>query len=138
MTETKQRRSKKPRKREPFLIDVTSPQYKEFQDDVALRTLYCEHTRRGEYLCGCCWLWGGSITWQGYAVYHIPKRLSSLFPPGMVTMSANRAAFLAFVQPYIAENFEIDHACHKDDGSCEPRTCTHRACVRPRHLTTMH
>lgn len=141
MTETalaaKPRRSKKPRTSKVFALDVTDPLFKEFQDDVAMKTLGCHHARQGNFLCSCCWMWGSSITPQGYGVYHIPRRFRSLFPPGTESLSANKAAYIAFVSPIAGKDIDVDHLCHKDDGSCDPKTCTHRSCVRPNHLSPL-
>jgi len=133
---TSGRAPQKPRTAQPIRLDPNHPLYPEFQADFANKTLDCTH--RPAHDCSCCWFFGMGINKQdGYGMYNIPVRLRPLFPPDVVALTANRAGFLAGVQPWISKGQEIDHICHKDDGSCEPRSCTHRACVRPSHLATM-
>lgn len=71
-----------------------------------------------------CWPWGGTVRDDGYGIFQYDGDRSP----------AHRVAYELAVGS-IPEGLDVDHRCHKPDGSCPGGSgCAHRRCVRPEHL----
>lgn len=72
-----------------------------------------------------CWLWIAATNDHGYGYISIDGRMV-------------RAHVFAYEQEFgpVPDGMVLDHTCHTSDVSCEGgRSCVHRRCVRPSHLT---
>lgn len=74
-----------------------------------------------------CWPWTGSLKESGYGEVRWDGR----------NLGAHRIAYmLAFGD--VPDGHHVDHACHNADRVCVGgRTCRHRGCVNPAHLTAL-
>lgn len=74
---------------------------------------------------GDCWVQMTSISIYGYG--GCGKGLTG-------DGRSSRAVYSRFIGP-IPDGMQVDHKCHRDDGSCIGGvTCIHRRCVNPLHL----
>lgn len=72
-----------------------------------------------------CWYWTGPLSPDGYGRFNIR----------FDRHQAHRVSYELFVEP-IPDGLDIDHECHNRDLSCAGgKTCPHRRCVNPAHLT---
>lgn len=73
---------------------------------------------------GDCWLWTGTIDAGGYGRLKYKG----------ANLRAHRVAYEVAVGP-IPDGLTIDHVCHNRDSCSGGKTCPHRRCVNPDHLT---
>ena len=67
-----------------------------------------------------CWLWVGSIKWNGY---------------GDIRYKAGHKVAHHYLVGAAPPGLDWDHVCHDQDATCKGGiTCLHRRCVNPDHL----
>lgn len=66
------------------------------------------------------WIWAAGVDANGYGKFWINGH----------STTAHRAAWILFMGP-IADDLEVDHACHNRDLSCPGGPCAHRLHVNP-------
>lgn len=79
-----------------------------------------------EFTAEGCWIWTKAKQTNGYGSIGVGHSKSKL---------VHRASYEAFVGP-IPDGMTLDHECHTEATDCEGgKTCRHRPCVNPDHLT---
>ena len=73
-----------------------------------------------------CWIWVGYVGTNGYGTITFENR----------TRQAHRMSYETFVGP-IPEGLDIDHSCHRPETCAGGKSCPHRRCINPDHLSPM-